>query len=234
MDRRQETEHGSKYMQDLEREKTLGKVVDDWITDEEGNKYRMPYKIIKMVVFSNISKKDMIDTQHAARLQYRLSLLESVVKATVNYAKSKIVIIYNPTGAINRREQISQQGLIDYLASEGVHVDASQIEERDYDYLKEFYSYAYFSPSIREHPPYGYTNDEWKHMRDEYYKKSKEWDAQKLDKFHKWQEEYMESLKSQERGDTKVGKRSVVDKILGRNNSPKGKKDEKGFWFHGV
>jgi hypothetical protein len=36
------------------------------------------------------------------------------------------------------------------------------MEDVDYDYYKELYSYAYFSPSIREAPPYGWTREEWK------------------------------------------------------------------------
>ena len=235
MDRRQEEQHGSKYLQDLEREKQLGVVADEWLEDEEGNKYRMPYRIVKRVVFSNVSQREMADPQHAARLQYRLHLLEPVIKATVNYAKSRITVIYNPAGANNRREQMSQQELIDYLAKEGIRIDTAAIEERDYDYTNEFYNYAYFSPSIREHPQYSYTKEEGEKMRDDYKKKSESWDKEKLEKFHKWQEEYMHSIEAKSNPGASVAKeRSLADRILGRNRGPKRKEGEKGFWFHGV
>lgn len=236
MDRRDDPDNGgSKYQQDLEREKKLGVSLDsEWLTEGDGEKYRMPYRIIKMVIFSNISQKEMVDPQHAARLQYRLHLLEPIIKASVNFARKRITIVYNPSGANNRREQMSQQDIIDYLAKEGVHVDTGSISERDYDYTKEFYNYAYFSPQIREHPPYGYTKEEWEKMRDEYKAKTEKWNKEKTEKFRQWQDQYMESIEAQKNPNKVETKRSIADKILGRNRGPKGKKNEKGFWFHGV
>lgn len=237
MDRREgPQEGGSKYKQDLERERQMGLVEESWTTDERGNKFRMPYKMIKYVTFSGLSQKEMADPQHAARLQYRLSLLEPVIKASVNYVKGRITIIYNPKGAANRREQMSRQELIDALAKEGVHVDMQKIEERDYDYEKEFYNYAYFSPTIREHPPYGYTKEEWAGMKDEWIQKMGKLEKEKLEKFHEWQNEYMESLKEGDPNPERRQKKlTMLDRLMGRNKGPKAKKGgEKGFWFHGV
>lgn len=233
MDRR-DTPSISKYKEDLERERQMGSVEDDYITDEQGNKYRMPYRMVKEVVFSGLSQKEMIDPQHAARLQYRLSIMDPVIKCSVNFAKARITVIYNPKGARNRREQISQQELIGVLANEGVHVDAAKISERDYDYVKEFYSYAYFSPKIREHPPYGYTNAEWEKMKGSWDEKMQKMSEEKLEKFHEWQKEYAASIAEQEHPSPEQ-KLTLKDRILGRKKGPAAKKGgEKGFWFHGV
>ena len=233
MDHRQ-IEGGSKYKQDLERERQMGAVEDDYITDDGGNRFRMPYRIIKEVVFSGLSQREMVDPQHAARLQYRLSIMEPIIKASVNFAKGRITVIYNPKGAKNRREQISQQELIDALARDGVHVDTGKISERDYDYVKEFYSYAYFSPTIREHPPYGYTKEEWGKMKGTWDEKMQKMSEEKLAKFHEWQKEYDASMAEQE-NPRPVQKLTLKDRILGRKKGPAAKKGgEKGFWFHGV
>ncbi len=233
MDHRQ-TEGGSKYKQDLERERQMGAVEDDCITDDQGNRYRMPYRMIKEVVFSGVDQKGMVDPQHAARLQYRLSIMDPIIKASVNFAKSRITIIYNPKGAKNRREQISQQELIEVLAKEGVTIDPARISERDYDYVKEFYSYAYFSPKIREHPPYGYTKEEWERMKGSWDEKMQRMSEEKLVKFHEWQKEYAASMAEQE-NPKPAQKLTLKDRILGRKKGPAAKKGgEKGFWFHGV
>jgi hypothetical protein len=232
MDHR-EAEGGSKYKQDLERERQMGAVEDDYITDEQGNRYRMPYRTIKEVVFSGLSQKDLVDPQHAARLQYRLSIMDPIIKTSVNFAKSRITVIYNPKGAKNRREQISQQELIEVLAREGVHVDMSKVSDRDYDYVKEFYSYAYFSPAIREHPPYGYTKDEWEKMRGGWDEKMEKMQREKLEKFHDWQKDYAASIEEQKNPAAPV-KLTALDRLLGRKKGPRMKKGEKGFWFHGV
>ncbi len=233
MDRR-DIHEASHYQQDLEKERQSGKAVEDeYLIDNQGNKVRMPYRMIKEVRFANLNQKDMVDPQHAARLQYRLSLLDSVIKASVNYARSRITIIYNPKGAQNRREQISQQELIEFLAKEGVKIDTNAITERDYDYVKEFYNYAYFSPQIREHPPYGYTKEEWEKMRDGWNEKMDKYTKEKLEKFEEWQKEYAASM-GIDGAKAEPQKVTALDKILGRKKGPKGKKDEKGFWFHGV
>ena len=131
---------------------------------EDGKPFRMPYKVIKKVVFKNLDQKELIDIPHVARLQYRLLLFDAVIKAKVDYHKKFIRIIYNPPDADNIREKMSREKLVEFLASEGVHVktDSADMEEEDYDYFKEHYSYAYFPPSIREAPPYGWTREEWK------------------------------------------------------------------------
>ncbi len=234
MDRR-DTPSVSKYKEDLERERQMGNVEDDYITDEHGNKYRMPYRMIKEVVFSGLSQNEMVDPQHAARLQYRLSIMDPIIKASVNFAKARITVIYNPRGAKNRREQISQQELMNVLAKEGVHVDANKISERDYDYVKEFYSYAYFSPRIREHPPYGYTKEEWAKMRNGWDEKMRQMSEEKLVKFHDWQKEYAASMAEEANPTLDDKKLTLKDRILGRKKGPASKKGgEKGFWFHGV
>ncbi len=233
MDRRDIHEE-SKYKQDLERERQQGKVEDDYITDEQGNKVRMPYRVIKLVIFSGLSQKEMVDPQHAARLQYRLSLLEPVIKSAVNYAKSRITVIYNPKGAPNRREQMSQEELMEFLAKEGVNVNKDSISERDYDYVKEFYNYAYFSPAIREHPPYGYTKEEWKDMRDNWDEKMQKVNREKLEKFHEWQKDYAGSVGLDGAKPSAPQKVSLLGRLTGKKAGPKGKKNEKGFWFHGV
>ena len=136
---------------------------------ENGKPFRMPYRIIKKVTFSNLNQNELIDIPHVARLQYRLLLFDAVIKAKVDYHKRFIRIIYNPPHADNNREKISREKLIEFLANEGVHVSASPEDtvEADYDYFKEHYSYAYFPPSIRESPPYGYTREEWKRLKAE-------------------------------------------------------------------
>ncbi len=132
--------------------------------EEDGKKFRMPYKMIKKVTFKNLDSKELIDIPYSARLQYRLLLFDAVIKAKVDYHKRFIRIIYNNPEADNIREKISRKQLIEFLEGEGVHVktDHENMEETDYDYFKELYSYAYFPQSIREAPPYGWTREEWK------------------------------------------------------------------------
>ena len=75
---------------------------DPYVT-ENGNKFTVPYQMIKKVTFTNVSKAEMIDIPHAARLQYRLMLLEPIMKASVDFTKSKITVIYNPDTADNNK-----------------------------------------------------------------------------------------------------------------------------------
>jgi len=156
---------------------------------------RMPYRKIKMVTFTNIKKEEIKDIPHAARLQYRLMLLDAVIKARVNYAKGQISIIYNPVGADNIREKISLDELISFLEHEGVHIDKNNMNERDFDYIEEFYSYAFNPKVIREHPPYGMSNEEWKVRKAELEKEAKEVEEKKLKKFREWQKKYKEEHK---------------------------------------
>jgi hypothetical protein len=133
----------------------------EWL-DEDGKKFRMPYRMIKEVTFSDLDTKELKDIPYCARLQYRLMLMDSVLKAKVAFHKRFITIIYNPVGATNIKEKISMEQLVQFLANEGVHVKPEKTAERDYDYYREFYQYAYFPPVIREAPPYGWTREEWK------------------------------------------------------------------------
>ena len=156
---------------------------------------RMPYRKIKKVTFTNIKREELIDIPHAARLQYRLMLLDAVIKARVNYAKGQISIIYNPVGADNIREKISLEGLISFLEHEGVHIDRNNMKDEDFDYVEEFYSYAFNPKVIREHPPYGMSIEEWKVRKAELEKEAKELEEKKLKKFREWQKKYKEEHK---------------------------------------
>lgn len=131
---------------------------------ENGSRFRIPYKIIRKVTFRDLDQRELKSLEYSARLQYRLLLFDAVVKAKVDYHKKFIRIIYNPPDSDNIREKMSRDKLVEFLASEGVHVmeDPQHMEEVPYDYYKEHYSYAYFPPSIREAPPYGWTREEWK------------------------------------------------------------------------
>lgn len=155
---REEISHQKVYEQDEKQEKGSDFIMED------GNALRMPYRIIRQVVFKNLDQKELISIPYVARLQYRLLLFDAVIKAKVDYHKRFIRIIYNPPDADNIKEKISREKLIEFLGSEGVHVkaDAENMEEKPYDYVKELYNYAYFPPSIREAPPYGWTREEWK------------------------------------------------------------------------
>lgn len=186
-------EHASqtRYQQDLEKLKN-SKINDDSknYIEEEGKKFRLPYRMIKLVEFSNINKQELIDQEHSARLQYRLLLLDPVVKAFVEFTKSKITIIYNHETAENIREKVSRAELIKFLEKEGVHIDPKSITERDYDYFKEFYSYAFDPKPIRDHPPYGYTVKQWAKMKPKWEEKRKEGDKKKYEHFKEYQESY--------------------------------------------
>lgn len=175
---------------------------ESYFIEEEGRKYRMPYKIVKKLTFKNLDQKELIDIPHVARLQYRLLLFDAIIKAKVDFHKKFIRIIYNNPEADNIREKISRAKLIEFLAGEGVHVSEApeNMEEVDYDYKKELYDYAYFSPSIREAPPYGWTREEWA--------KEKERAAKA-----KYRMEHP----------------TVIDKILGKN---KAKKQSSGLKLH--
>jgi hypothetical protein len=160
-----ESEKGdaSESSEDIDPNSERARGVSHFI-EENGIKFRMPYTIIKKLTFKNLDQKELIDIPHVARLQYRLLLFDAIIKAKADYHKRFIRIIYNPPYADNIKEKISRAKLIEFLASEGVHVSEApeNVEEEDYDYQKELYNYAYFPPSIREAPPYGWTREEWK------------------------------------------------------------------------
>ncbi len=162
----------------------------NWSVEENGTKYVLPYKTIKRVLFSNISQKELIDIPHSARLQYRLMLLEPVIKATVNYVKGTILVIYNNTGSGNQKEKMSRDEIVEFLGTQSVHVDPAAVNERDYDYYSEFFKYTFEPQRVRETAPYGIKMEEWKRIRPEYEAKTEEQFAKKMESFHEWQGEY--------------------------------------------
>ena len=231
MDKRENQEENA-YEKEL-KEVQERQYSSDWITIN-GKQYRVPYRMVKEVTFAEVSKSELIDLEHAARLQYRLMLMEPILRAKVEYAKQRITIVYNPTDADNRKPKISLEELMDTLSKEGVRLYNNPREVHDFDYFKEMYSYHFDPPAIREHPPYGYTAKEWEKMKDEYYRKTGEAREKNWAKFREWQNSYaMEhaealGIKPEE---IKLKPATLKEKILGRKKSKKG---EKGFWFHGV
>ncbi len=231
-------DHGEFTSQIKQNEQTSASASQkfDSYVREGDSRYRVPYDKIKKAVFSDIDRKELIDIPHAARLQYRLMLLDPVIKARVDYTKARITVIYNPETADNYKEKMSLDDLVGILASQGVKVDRSKTENTDYDYRSEFYNYAYNPKRIREHPPYGYTDEEWKEMKQDWEKKAVEHEVAKLEKFHAFQDNYL--LEHQDVADKvvegykppKAEKASLAARLLGR----KKKQAEKGFWFHGV
>jgi hypothetical protein len=205
----------------------------DEYVDENGKKFRVPYKIIKQVTFSNLKKEELIDIPHAARLQYRLMLLDPVIKARVDFTRLKMVVIYNPRTATNIREKMSLDELKEFLSKQGVHVEEKDTQEEDYDYYKNFYSYTYNPATIRERAPYGYTKLEWQQMKPEVEIRMKEAEKLKQEKFKKFQEDYLES--NPEMASTIVPGYKPKPKIIKKGLFGKKKEEkEKGFWFHGI
>lgn len=205
---------------------------------EDGKRYRVPYRMIKMVTFTNVDRQELIDIPHAARLQYRLMLLEPVIKARVDFTKSKITVIYNHREADNIREKMSLEELEEFLLKQGVRVSAEHTVVEDYDYYRSFYSYAYNPPSIREHPPYGYNMEQWKAMKDRWDRKMEEGEREKYENFKKFQESYLEDNPEIASKIVEGYKPNVTakkaDTVFGRIFGNKKKKNEKGFWFHGI
>ena len=158
----------------------------------DGRQARVPFQTVKEMVLSNIKKEELMDFEHAARLQYRLMLKDSVIRANVEFVRRKIVIMYNPEDADNRMEKTSRKELVAFLAKEGVHVSQSDIEEKDLDYYNDVYLAQYNPPSVREHQPYGYTPVEWKRMKNDYTRKKAQWDKNNKEKFHEWQRKYLQ------------------------------------------
>lgn len=190
MDRRDTGPKASGYNEELEKEKGMDFDIEKEYVNENGVSVRMPYRIVKRVVFTNVKKEELIDQPHAARLQYRLTMLEPVIKAYVNFLKSQIIVIYNPVGADNIKDKMSLNELVDFLAKEGVHVSAESTKEEDFDYYKNFYSYAFNPDRIREHPPYGFTMEEWKKRKPAFEKELQDQKVSKWQKFLEWQQKY--------------------------------------------
>ncbi|MEM3838991.1 MAG: hypothetical protein QXF01_00205 [Candidatus Micrarchaeaceae archaeon] len=235
MDRRETGPHESAYQRDLKMQEELGESNYSDKVIENGKAYRVPYSIVKQVEFSNLKREELIDIEHAARLQYRLLLNDAILKAKVEFSKLKITIVYNPTEAKNIKEKISLEGIIDFLAGEGVHVDQNSIAVSDFDYYKNMYAYQFDPPSIREHPPYTYTMEQWKKIKAKYEENVRKSETKKLEKFHEWQNAY--SAEHPEMGlgaiETAGSKKSFLGKVFG-SKKKKANKQEKGFWFHGV
>lgn len=229
MDRRNDAPKESGFLKDLQVEE---QEYDDKV-EIGGKSYRIPYKTVKEVVFSNVSKEELKDIPYSARLQYRLLLMDSVLKAKIEFIWGRITVVYNPVGADNRKEKISMRELIEFLAKEGVHVNTTEMKERDVDYINEIFKYQFDPASIREHAPYTYTIEQWKRMKAKYESDKEKLDKEKLEKFHKWQNEYLEQHPeiAKEYGYTiPERKPTLKERLFGKKKSDK----EKGFWFHGT
>lgn len=159
--------------------------------EDKGGKYMVPYRKVRRVSFAGVSERELVDQAHAARLQYRLILMEPVLIAAVDFEGRTISITYNPEDATNRNEKISLKGIVDFLASEGVHVDSGKAESGEIDYYAEIYKYYHDPKSVREHPPYGYTSEEWGNgMKAKYEKKMAAAEEKKLGEWREWQAEF--------------------------------------------
>lgn len=220
----------------IKQEESVNSNFNRYVT-EDGKQYTVPYRMIKMVTFSDLKKEELIDIPHAARLQYRLMLLDPVIKARVDFTKSRIKVIYNPRDSDNHKEKISLEELVDFLSKQGVHTLEECTSVEDYDYYRNLYSYAYNPPSIRERAPYGYTMEEWEGMKQDWERKMREGEIEKLAKYKAFQEEYLaenpeiaQKIVEGYKPKVHVEKKSILSGIFGGKS---GRKD-KGFWFHGV
>ncbi len=194
---------------------------------EDGNPIRVPYKVVRQAVFTNVKHTgEFADSEHAARLQYRLMLKDAVLKARVHYIRDKILVIYNPVDADNLKEKVSLDEIKAFLKIEsGVEIDENSIKDEPYDYYTNFYKYAFDPPAIREHPPYGYTIKEWKKMKPEWDRKKEEYSRKKAIK----QEEFRRNYLIQH---PDLAKAMGIE--IRPEEAKKKKSAEKGFWFHGV
>ncbi len=229
MDRRESAPKQSGFLKDLNDSEGY----DDQVLIN-GKHYRIPYQTVKEITFSNLNSFDLKDIPYSARLQYRLLLLDSVLKAKVEFVRNRIMITYNPVEAKNRKDKTSREELIQFLAKEGVTVNAAAISERNVDYVKEIYKYQFEPNQIREHAPYGYTLKEWRSMKPEWEKRQKEAASAKYNKFQKFQDTYLAQHPELARIGVKQNfkiqdDRSLAGRIFGRK-----KEKDKDFWFHGV
>ncbi|MEM3791122.1 MAG: hypothetical protein QXL16_00115 [Candidatus Micrarchaeaceae archaeon] len=229
MDRRQTGPEKSGFLKDLEEG---GESVEEEFVEENGEIFRVPYRIVKEVTFNNIKKEELIDLEHSARLQYELLLLEPVLRAQVSFVKRSIYVMFNPPDAKNRKPKISLEELKQFLESKSVHVDISTATVNEVDYYKEVYSKQYNPAQIREHPPYGYTKEEWEKIKEEWNKKKALYEKRKMEKFAEFQNNYLlehPDLAKELNIEVKQKKQSLFAKIF-----KKKQEKEKGFWFHGV
>ena len=171
-------------------EGSAGSASDSYIEDG-GGRYMVPYGKVRQAVFGGVDGGELADPEHASRLQYRLLLMNPILTAVVDFEGLSIRVVYNPEDAANRNEKISLQGIVDFLASEGVHVDAGKAESGDIDYYTEIYKYYHDPKTLRNHPPSGYTLDEWeKGLRSRYEKNMAKAEKEKLEEFRAWQAEF--------------------------------------------
>lgn len=162
---------------------------EEELIEELGKKYHVPYRIVKEAEIA-VAREQLKSFSDATKLQYDLMTLDPVLKASVNYGKARITIIYNPKGARNLRPKTDLQELLAFLGQRGIQ--PSSVQERDYDYYKEFYSYAFNPPRIRTRPPYGYDPKKWEKIKEEYEKERLKREEEKRQKFRQWQAAYLE------------------------------------------
>jgi len=228
MDRRDIREE-SGFAKDL---KSTGKdEYIDYTVTENGKSYRIPYKMVREMVITGVDKQELKDIPHSARIQYRLLLLDAILKAKIEFIRGKVTITYNPSGAANSKDKISKEEIIMFFAEQGVHIDPKGITEREVDYINEIYKPQFDPAQIREHAPYGYTREEWKKMKPKYAEKMIKGNRKKQEKFHEWQQSYIRKYPeiAKEYGiEAEPVKKGIFAKLAGKE------KKEKGFWFHGV
>lgn len=227
MDRRDNEPSENGFIKDL---KTEEKEYNDKV-EYNGKVYRVPYRMIKEVVFSGLDSSELKSIENCARLQYRLLLMDAVLKAKVEFVKNRITITYNPQSAQNRKEKTSREELISFLEKEGVSMNASHVQERDVDYFEEIYKPQFEPATIREHAPYGYSREEWKKLKPQWQLNQEKLIKAKYEKFKAFQDNYLQEhpeLAKEYGHNPKPKKHSIIDRLRG-----KGEK-EKGFWFHGV
>jgi len=160
---------------------------EDELIEELGKKYHVPYRLVKEATIKT-TKEDLKSFGDAAALQYKLLTHDAILKASVNYVTATITVIYNPRGARNLRPKTDLDELLSELHANGIKTQS--VSDRDYDYYKEFYSYAFNPPKIRDRPPYGFDAKKWDKIKDEYEKERQKHEQEKLEKFKQWQKDY--------------------------------------------
>ncbi len=229
MDRR-DIKQESGFARDLKNTGNDGYI--DYTVTDGSRSYRIPYKMVREMIITDVNKQELKDIPHAARIQYRLLLLDSILKAKIEFIRGKVIITYNPVGAANSKEQISKENIIGFFAEQGVHIDPKNITEREVDYISEIYKPQFDPAQIREHAPYGYTREEWKKMKPKYTEKMIVGEQKKQERFHEWQDSYIrrfpEIAKEYGISTEEPKKKGIFARIANKD------KKEKGFWFHGV
>ena len=99
----------------------------------------------------------------------------------------------------------------------------------DYDYYKNFYSYAYNPPSDKGEGPYGYTPEQWAEAQARVGAEAEEGKPGEAGKYKAFQEDYLEENPEMAQ--------KIDPNFKPRNKKGCGKKESsggKGFWFHGI